>query len=66
MIRIAFALMIVILIILVLLTTVYYALDLVVQGGCRTIHDDQPFLIDFALGKFIYIYSSTKLLNLFF
>jgi hypothetical protein len=50
--RIAFGIMIVMLIILVLLTGVYYALDLAVQGSCRTVHDDQPFLINFVTGKY--------------
>ncbi|CAF1109577.1 unnamed protein product, partial [Rotaria sordida] len=52
-IRIAFVIMIIILIVMVLLTGVYYALDLGVQGACRAVHDDQPFLINFVTDKLI-------------
>ncbi|CAF1147390.1 unnamed protein product [Rotaria sordida] len=52
-IHIAFVIMIIILVIMVLLTGVYYALDLVVQGACRTVHDDQPFLINFIIDRLI-------------
>ncbi|CAF4230070.1 unnamed protein product [Rotaria sp. Silwood2] len=51
--RIAFILIIIILIAMVLVTGVYYAVDLVVQGACRTVHDDQPFLIDLVIDKVI-------------
>jgi len=54
--RIAFVVMIIILVVMVLLTGVYYALDLAVQGTCRTVHDDQPFLINFITGKSFYIF----------
>jgi hypothetical protein len=51
--RIAFAIMIILFIVLLLLTGVCYALDLAVQGSCRTIHDDQPFLVNMLSGKYI-------------
>ncbi|CAF0996212.1 unnamed protein product [Rotaria sp. Silwood1] len=51
--RIAFVIIIIILIAMILLTGVYYAVDLVVQGACRTVHDDQPFLINFIIDKLI-------------
>ncbi|CAF4357889.1 unnamed protein product, partial [Rotaria sordida] len=51
--RIAFVIMIIILFVMVLLTGVYYALDLGVQGACRAVHDDQPFLINFVTDKLI-------------
>jgi hypothetical protein len=62
--RIAFVVMIIILVVMVLLTGVYYALDLAVQGTCRTVHDDQPFLINFITGKNFYIFIWN--LNLYF
>lgn len=49
--RIAFGVMIILLVVLVLLTGVYYTLDLAVQGTCRTVHDDQPYLINVVTGK---------------
>ncbi|CAF1620621.1 unnamed protein product [Rotaria magnacalcarata] len=52
-IRIAFIIMIIMLITMVLLTGVYYALDLAVQGACRTVHDDQPWLINFAIDNLV-------------
>ncbi|CAF1126923.1 unnamed protein product [Didymodactylos carnosus] len=45
--RIVFTLMMIMLIVLVLLTGALYGLDLVAQGTCRTVHDDQPFLVSF-------------------
>jgi hypothetical protein len=51
--RMGFGVMIIMLIIMVLLTGVYYGLDLAVQGACRTVHDDQPFLVSFLTGKSI-------------
>ena len=50
--RLAFVVMVILLIALLLLSGVYYAMDLVVQGTCRTVHDDQPFLISFLSGKY--------------
>ncbi len=49
--RIAFVVMIILLVIMALLTGIYYALDLAMQSTCRTVHDDQPFLINLMSGK---------------
>ena len=49
--RIVFGLMMVLMIIAVLLAGVLYAVDLFVQGACRVVHDDQPFLISFLTGN---------------
>jgi hypothetical protein len=51
--RIAFFVMIILLVILVLVSGVYYVLDLVVQGSCQSIHNDQPHLINIISGKYI-------------
>ena len=51
--RIAFFLMIIILIILIILTGVYYIFDLALQGTCRSVHNDQPYLINFISNKLI-------------
>lgn len=53
--RIAFIVMIILLVILALLTGIYYTLDLALQSTCRTVHDDQPFLINLITGKYIYL-----------
>ena len=54
--RIAFFIMLIILIAMTLVTGVYYATDLTLQGACRVVHDDQPFIINF---------TTCKLINLF-
>ncbi len=50
--RLAFFVMIILLIVLALVTTVYYVLDIVFQSGCRTAHNDQPYLINLVTGIF--------------
>jgi hypothetical protein len=49
--RIVFTPMLIMLIVIVLLTGALYGVDLVVQGACRTVHDDQPFLVSFLTGN---------------
>jgi hypothetical protein len=51
--RIGFGVMMIMLIVMILLTGVYYALDLALHGSCRAVHNDQPFLINFATGKYL-------------
>jgi hypothetical protein len=63
--RIAFVVIIILLVAIVLLTVVYYALDLFVQGTCRTVHDDQPSLINLISGKYIDIFICNFYLLLF-
>ncbi len=53
--RIAFIVMIILLVVLAILTGIYYTLDLALQSTCRTVHDDQPFLINLITGKYIYL-----------
>ncbi len=49
--RLAFFVLIILLIVLVLVTTVYYTLDLTIQSTCRTVHDDQSYLINLISGN---------------
>ena len=49
--RVGFFVMMILLLVLVLVTAVYYILDLALQSGCRTVHDDQPYLINLASGN---------------
>ncbi|CAF3941948.1 unnamed protein product [Adineta steineri] len=49
--RLAYSIMIIIFIIMVIFSGVYYALDLSIQGACRSVHDDQPFLVSFVTDK---------------
>ena len=49
--RLVFGVMMVLMIITVLLGGILYAVDLFVQGACRVVHDDQPFLISFLTGE---------------
>lgn len=50
--RLAFFIMMIFLLLLVLLTIVFYTLDLANQGFCRTVHDDQPYLINTLSGEY--------------
>lgn len=54
--RIAFFVMIVMLIVLVIITGAYYALNLALQSGCRSMHDDQPFLVSLITGNELHRY----------
>ncbi|CAF4094688.1 unnamed protein product [Adineta steineri] len=49
--RLAYSIMVIIFIIMVIFSGVYYALDLSIQGACRSVHDDQPFLVSFVTDK---------------
>jgi len=44
--RLGFFLMMIILLILTPVTSIFFALDMGMQASCRTIHDDQPYLIN--------------------
>ncbi|CAF2122751.1 unnamed protein product [Rotaria magnacalcarata] len=46
-IRIAFIPIMIILILIVLVTGVFHGIDLLAQGACLTVHNDQPFLVSF-------------------
>ena len=49
--RIFFIPMLLILIIIVLISGILYGVNLFTQGTCRTVHENQPFLISFLTGK---------------
>ena len=51
--RIAFFVMIIVLVLMVLVTGVFFVIDLAVQGTCRSIHDDQPYLINVLTGTYL-------------
>ncbi len=50
--RIAFFFMMILFIVMVVVTGIYYVLDLTLQSSCRTVHDDQPYLINLISGKY--------------
>lgn len=43
--------MFLILLLMVLLSGLLHGMDLIVQGTCRAIHDDQPFIVETLVGK---------------
>ena len=49
-----------------LVTGVYYALDLAIQGTCRSLYDDQPYLINVLASQYMSMLISCrkKILNL--
>ena len=49
--RLGFFVMMILLIVLSLVITVYYVLDIALQSGCRTAHNDQPYLINLVTGN---------------
>ncbi|UJR14761.1 hypothetical protein I4U23_001751 [Adineta vaga] len=51
--RIAFTVMIIMLIIMTILTGAYYTADIALHSACRTVHDDQSFLIPFITNQVI-------------
>lgn len=55
--RIMFIPIMIILIVVVLLSGIFHGTDILVQGVCRLVHNDQPFLVTFLTGfnRLIYI-----------
>lgn len=46
--------MMIILIIIVLVTGIFYGADILVQGGCRLVHNDQPFIVSFLISNNVF------------
>jgi hypothetical protein len=61
--RIIFIPMAIMLVVIVLLTGVLYAVDLFAQGACRTVHDDQAFLVPFLIGNNSFVCINYLFLN---
>ncbi|CAF2925914.1 unnamed protein product [Rotaria sp. Silwood2] len=43
----------IILIVIVLVTGVFHGVDLLAEGACRTVHNDQPFLVSFFIDQLL-------------